>query len=154
MLPNIQFIPLFVQLWIIPMHPIAGSWQEGISIFLRDLLGAMKSSQALCSPKQTNPESSATPQRTGLPALSPVWLYSSALVCFLLHTHRKAMKMLNRVGQSLLLTGCAVWDAPKGEICPLGCQGTCWLILSLLPTRTLRSCSAWLLCSQFSPKEN
>lgn len=53
-LPNVQFIPLLVQLWIIPINPIAGSQQERISIsFLRDLLGAMRSPKVLSSPKQT-----------------------------------------------------------------------------------------------------
>lgn len=159
MLLNVQFIPLLVQLWIIPMHPIAGSQQEGISIsFLRDLLGAMRS--PLRPPLLQSRQTSATTHRdrpssssTSLFAL--VWLYSSALVCFLLHsvhTRRPRQCWIQLDNPLFWLSGCPVWDAPKAEVCPLGCQGTCWPMLSLLSTSTPRSLSAWLLSSHFSPK--
>lgn len=157
MLPNVQFIPLLVQLWIIPMHPLARSQQEGISIsFLRDQWDLRQQwdhpsgRPHLLQSRQI--QSSATLQRTGLPAPSPAWFPSLVVfMCLstLLTAHSYSQEGHDNAEYSWTISSfdcLAVWDAPKGEGALLAARahvGSYWACCQPAPWDvSLHGCSA------------
>lgn len=89
-----------------------------------------------------------------------LWMHLSIFPCFLdcgaqkcIQYPGEAAPWMSTVGWSPFLTGwwCCVWCTQDG-VCSLGFQGTFWLMLALLSTRTLRSLSAGLCSSHSSPR--
>lgn len=171
MLPDVWSKPSVAQLWVLPTGPATGYQGEELSTSLctPSPLKTVQSNVVTLQPPFLQTWQAQNPQSLLLrltfhPCHQLCWPpldTSKDLHIFLKLKPRTALSsqgdtapMLSTAGWSPFLTGCCccVWCTP-GWVCPPACPGShCWLILSLLLTRTHRSVTAKLLSSRPSPR--